>query len=357
MKCLHLEPEQRYSSAAALADDLECWLEGKAISVRRPSLMSSVGGILLNNVRSAFGAGIVGIAAGLLLAVCLGEGYTLGKLIAHPPSQIYAFLPGEMPWGRNLIYFNESEDRQGNLVLLGFLTCIMSVGFGVTAVTRPKPGPAPLAMGLIAAILMTTTAFMFNLGPMAFAERLADDVVPRLDALGRIAMGTEEQANTARRELGQAFPQLTELPVEERATVLAYRVFYESFFRMPGAILSAFFVASLFCFFPSLLGTTFCSKLLAELGQLRRTILPYLEFMAVIFVTTMCCFAFLILNGKDGSKIGDVSEAPPLVGQALTLLTLGAVAWALYYRWVGWRGRLLLYGSLLALVFAAVKIN
>ena len=34
-KCLEREPQARYQSAAALADDLECWLQGKAIKARR----------------------------------------------------------------------------------------------------------------------------------------------------------------------------------------------------------------------------------------------------------------------------------------------------------------------------------
>src|SRR5439155_23025986 len=34
-KCLEREPQARYQSAADLANDLECWLEGKPIKARR----------------------------------------------------------------------------------------------------------------------------------------------------------------------------------------------------------------------------------------------------------------------------------------------------------------------------------
>src|SRR5262249_25298682 len=35
LKCLDKRPQRRYASAAALADDLECWVEGRPIGARR----------------------------------------------------------------------------------------------------------------------------------------------------------------------------------------------------------------------------------------------------------------------------------------------------------------------------------
>lgn len=42
LKCLEKEPDQRYSSAAALAEDLENWANGDPVSVRPPSIGSAL---------------------------------------------------------------------------------------------------------------------------------------------------------------------------------------------------------------------------------------------------------------------------------------------------------------------------
>src|SRR5262249_56654294 len=38
LKCLEKDPARRYPTAAALADDLEHWLQGKTVTARPPSV-------------------------------------------------------------------------------------------------------------------------------------------------------------------------------------------------------------------------------------------------------------------------------------------------------------------------------
>ena len=60
LKCLERDPQSRYSSAAALASDLESWLEGRRISVRPPSMASVASELFYSNLRSAIGAAAIG---------------------------------------------------------------------------------------------------------------------------------------------------------------------------------------------------------------------------------------------------------------------------------------------------------
>ena len=69
LKCLHKEPFRRYASAAALAEDLRCFLQDKAIAARPEGRLE----------RLARGARrrptlVVGLAAGVLLATALAGG-------------------------------------------------------------------------------------------------------------------------------------------------------------------------------------------------------------------------------------------------------------------------------------------
>jgi hypothetical protein len=73
LKCLEKQPERRYGSAAALAEDLERWLRGEAIAARRPSTADRLARwgrrhqALLLGVAAVMVLGFVGLAVGAVL--------------------------------------------------------------------------------------------------------------------------------------------------------------------------------------------------------------------------------------------------------------------------------------------------
>src|SRR5262249_2713821 len=69
LKCLHKEPARRYASAAALAGDLRCFLQGEAIAARPESRLER----LARGVRRRPTL-MVGLTAGVLLTAALVGG-------------------------------------------------------------------------------------------------------------------------------------------------------------------------------------------------------------------------------------------------------------------------------------------
>jgi hypothetical protein len=148
LKCLARDPQQRYTSAADLAADLEHWLHGEPLSVRPLRLAS----LLRLWVRHNFGAGS--------WVVALGLGWGL--------------LNGVLGW---VIAINPLGLPDGLRVALWFLGVGIgtSAGLMTVALVRPRDAAADLVAGLVAGLLAAVTAYTVSWGWVAvlIAQRMA----------------------------------------------------------------------------------------------------------------------------------------------------------------------------------------
>src|SRR3546814_7276038 len=71
LKALAEEPEQRYATAEALADDLRRWLDGRPVLAQKPKPGYRLRKFVMRNK--------VGVAAGVLLAVSVAGGIRAGE--------------------------------------------------------------------------------------------------------------------------------------------------------------------------------------------------------------------------------------------------------------------------------------
>jgi serine/threonine-protein kinase len=83
LKCLQKAPESRYESAAALADDLERWLNGEATRARPPSLAGQAWRWLRRNATAAVGIGALGTLAGLTTSLAVFAGAPRTPGVSH----------------------------------------------------------------------------------------------------------------------------------------------------------------------------------------------------------------------------------------------------------------------------------
>lgn len=84
LKCLAKEPQRRYASAAALAEDLEHWLAGEPLSVRPAGVGRLVWIWLRQNIRAAGWVVLLGLAIGTLVVLFCSGWFAELSLITLP---------------------------------------------------------------------------------------------------------------------------------------------------------------------------------------------------------------------------------------------------------------------------------
>jgi len=89
LKCIERNPDDRYSSAVALSDDLDNWLAGDAISVKHPSFRAATAQWMKQNRKFAYS--VFAMLIGLVLIVpgatiIFGDDSSIGKVYEHFPT-------------------------------------------------------------------------------------------------------------------------------------------------------------------------------------------------------------------------------------------------------------------------------
>jgi len=91
LKCLEKDPQRRYSSALALAEDLECWLEGRPIAARPISAPARIWRWSRRNPKLV-ATGVAGLSLGAA-AIWLFRGELFQASQFSPPEKSIAVLP------------------------------------------------------------------------------------------------------------------------------------------------------------------------------------------------------------------------------------------------------------------------
>lgn len=309
MKCLRKDPNQRYESAAALAQDLENWLAGESVSVRPPSWTSTLGEIIMLNLRSALGAAFIGIVAGWCAGYCLANLSISNNVLQNPPAQIYAEIGKQAPLGMSLIPVNTDavsvNSQHRNVAqgwcIVGLYFAIVMVGIVVACVTRPRTGNSAFAIGAVSALLMTFVFFVQTLF-MNVQSTLHDTSSADLAALASVAVADDEHLEESRNALMKRFPKLANVAVEKQAATLANYLHYQTVFAVPIPILVGVGIASIFCLVPCTFGTTYTAKLIQQKQPWWMWVPRSLEFGYVTTITCAMVFLISILGMIPDSK-------------------------------------------------------
>jgi len=160
LKCLQKSPENRYESAAGLADDLNRWLNGEPTKARPASLVSQAWRWLKRNAAATAGVVGLGVAAGLIAVLTL--------FIVQDEKFLY---PNSIGFLNLLTWIRLAQQvpafRIGVLITAG----VLGLGFGwlLLLITRPRTERVALAAAAASGLIATLTSFAI-FGPVIGAE-------------------------------------------------------------------------------------------------------------------------------------------------------------------------------------------
>ncbi|HEV3343032.1 MAG TPA: serine/threonine-protein kinase [Pirellulales bacterium] len=325
LKCLEPSPGDRYSSAAALADDLDRWLAGEPLSVRSPSVTSAAQLWLRRNLRSAAGAAIVGLVAGVACGITLWFTAISPQLASS--AVVYDAFPSEpRPWGA----FGVHAPNWVRQLTLGWLIwLLMFVGLINVAVVRPARRAGWIASGAICGLSLALGSYAVSFGWGPIVGRSLAPSQEDVQLLSR-AMFVESptDAERLRRAILRRHPDLSHVRPEARAEFLSAKIALDQIAGVPAGMWLGITIALLAGLLPVFGGTVLAGSLLEREGKLSRVFGPYSEVMGS--ATSICVIGVAYWTG---ALTWLQMAAPPAVLQVPFFTSLALACWAGLRRW------------------------
>jgi hypothetical protein len=285
LKCLAKDPLERYTSAEALAVDLEHWLAGEPLTVRPASLASLLRFLLRQNFGAAGWIVVLGLLFGLVGGL-MGLVVAVHPMIGSSAAEAYRRLPSLDPpwlsiawpiptWVLPLIFWTTLSIG----TIAGLLTALL---------VRPKSRAADIAAGAVTGLLGGLTAFTFSVGWHLVTRTAVWPIQEDLRQLSEAAWAEPPAngvpANAAgkarpgpRDTLLQKYPDLREVPVAERGWVFYEKIRTDLFAGIPPGI----WLGALFVLVIGVLTNTAqvmaAGPLLRRQGPFRAVLAPYFE--------------------------------------------------------------------------------
>ncbi|MEL6105320.1 MAG: serine/threonine-protein kinase [Planctomycetota bacterium] len=290
LKCLEKEPENRYATAAQLAQDLDNWLRGEPISVRAPSVTGLAARWIKKNRRVTYVmlACSFGIAFAFpFFAALFGDLNDLGGVYDQFPQT-----------NRPLIFsiprLSEFWTQLASMLLLLFIW----PGIGLVNVLFAKPDSFLKALrnGLLTALFISFLGFV-STGWLIVAYSASDSARSKVVTIAE-AVWPPDQADVVKtdRRVQELFTGLESIPRSQRAAIVADRIAADQVAETP-LVLMFIAILALICTSPVLFGTCIAYILLRRELPLWNLITRYF-FAWFCILLAFVSLLFQLSNGQ-----------------------------------------------------------
>ena len=319
MKCLKSDPDDRYSSAMSLLQDLEAWLSGDTISVKHPSLWDQTRRWFQKNHQ------LVYLAFALIMGVLISLPFALNVASGNKFGGVYNRFPDEQrPW----LY---SVGRQIPVWVGGFsglLTVFVFwplLGLVNARLTRPETIWRAIRAGAVTSALLASILFA-TLGwiPLLRITWPEDRIKVLTEAMWQ-PKGSDAAANA--QAANQLYAGLEDVPIEERAKVVTERLASDQLANAPEALGTMCLVGLVACT-PVVFGTMFGFWLQDRGNWWITTLVRYL----ISWIGALVAFVFLagfVFRGAIITDGGPLSRVWSLSGAAIAV----TFVWLVLRRW------------------------
>ena len=315
MKCMERDPNARYESAQALADDLEAWLDGKSISIKPPTLTARTIRWFNNNRRTAYF--IFAVLTGILVTMPFALTFVSGASGAGFDEVYDHFPPDQRPV---IFSFPELPQWVGVSMALTLVFVLWpSVGFLNALVGRPQNILSAIKLGCATSFLLIAV-FSVLLGWLPLMRVTSSE--SELEMLTNAVWPPNGASQQAMTDTANAmFVGLDEIPENERAQVVVDRIVSD---RLAAAPTTLFIISLVECgvCIPLIYGTVMGYRLLAR-GQ--RLWFCFIRYSFAWWLTGVSIVAFL-----DGLDDVVMQRGLPLSDTA-TAFTISAIAALIVY--------------------------
>lgn len=352
MKCLQRDPNLRYTSAGALADDLNQWIEGKPVSVKPPSIASVVTTVFYNNIRSVVGAAVIGASAGLFLglgALFRGAARNFGPSKDLDLQELYDAMPSIE---RTDLWFTNVPEHICTAITMSAPVILILLGLVLVILTRPKTRQQAITISLVAGLLMTITSFAFSIGIISMWAMSDTTLSQDIEAMAQSSLLEGDKRMAAVEDILARYPDLKTKNSADRATFFGGMVSANLCMMVPKALWCGLLVSTLICLIPCIAGSLQAFHLLRRDGRLFRILIPYLEVLLLMLIILFYCvfevsFFFNLATAQEASPSQFFWQRLPFWLVAVAAVP-GFCLWNWKWRWSGY---ILVAGTVYMLYF------